>query len=404
MCKVQIKMSKWVIGIAVVGALLSGCSTSPEATDDASTSANASAAEPKPTPTEAPKVYEIDNSENVVVEDLPTPPTDNNVNLKPSAPEQYIVQKGDTLWDISSKFLNQPWFWPEIWHVNPQVDNPHLIYPGDVINVFYVGGRPYLTLDSEARIASTTRLSPSVRGEPIDTNERIIPLQAIEQFLIRPQLISEDELEASPHIVGSQDNRLVYGAGDRVYVRNSDDLTAGTIYNVYRPGGEFLDPDTGEVLGYQALHLGDGELVKEGDVATLRLQRSEREILRGDRVLPLSDLDSDTSFIPQNPSVTVDGKVIYLFEAISQVGTYQIIAMNLGTQDGLGKGNIVGIAQTGRTVNDKYSQDNQPVDVKLPDEETGLAMVFRTFDRVSYAFIMDANRPVRIGDAIRNPE
>ena len=405
MCKVQNKWSKWIVGTSLIGLIISGCSTTPVEPETSSAAADTPSEQvTQAESTSQPTTYEIDGADNVVVEDLPTPPSKNHVNLKASAPEQYTVQEGDTLWDISNKFLNQPWFWPEIWHVNPQVENPHLIYPGDVINVFYVGGKPYLTLDTDTRLSGFTRLSPSVRTEPIDTNERIIPIQVIEQFLIRPQLISLDELESSPHIVGSQDNRLIYGVGDKVYVRNSDGMSEGTVYNIYRPGGEFLDPDTGELLGYQALHLGEGELVKEGDVGTLHLSSTEREILRGDRVLPLSDIDSETAFTPKPPQTNIDGKVIYLFEAISQVGTYQIIAMNVGQQDGLAKGNVVGISQTGQTVNDKFAQRDQSQDVKLPDEETGVAMVFRTFDRVSYAFIMDANRPVRIGDAIRNPE
>jgi len=403
MCRYLVRTYKWLVSLLFMVILISGCTTT-----SMDTSAEEMPAEEVPVEMEAvsdqPVVYEVDGAEDVQVEDLPIPPEQNNATLKPSAPEQYVVQKGDTLWDLSNRFLNQPWFWPEIWYMNPQVSNPHLIYPGDVINVFYVGGRPYLTVGDGPRITGAERLSPSIRSEAIDVNERFIPIQAIEQFLIRPQMVSREELEKSPHIVGARDNRLIYGVGDNVYVRGSESLAKGEVFNIYRAGEEFVDPKTGEILGYQAIHLGDGELIRQGDPATLYLHRSEREILRGDRILPLKDIEADTTFYPRPPNTSVDGEIIYLHNAISQVGTYQIIAMNVGTQDGIEKGNIVAIAQAGREVTDPFAKTGQDKTVQLPNEDSGVAMVFRIFDRVSYAFIMDANRPIRIGDIVRNPQ
>ena len=216
--------------------------------------------------------------------------------------------------------------------------------------------------------------------------------------------MSKEELENSPHIVGARDNRLIYGVGDDVYVRGSEGFQQGESFNIYRAGEEFVDPKTGEILGYQAIHLGEGELVKDGDVGTISLQRTEREILRGDRILPLENLEADSAFYPKPPTSNVDGEIIYLWDAISQVGTYQIVAMNVGTQDGIEKGNLVAIAQTGRTVTDPFAKEDQDQTLKLPNEDSGVAMVFRIFDRVSYAFILDASRPIRIGDIVRNPQ
>ena len=352
------------------------------------------------------KVTEVD----IQTEKLPTPPAENNAELLASAPEQYVVQKGDTLWGISRKFLQNPWYWPEIWYMNPQVQNPHLIYPGDVINVFYVGGRPYLTVErpylseDDSRVSSVERLSPQVRTEAIEVTERIIPIQAIEQFLIRPQIVDEYSLETAPHVVGSRDNRIIYGANDSVYVRDSEDFEVGDAYSVYRKGEEFVDPVTGELLGYQATHIADGEVTEAGNPATVYISKAEREVLRGDRLISLEVSDADSAFRPQPPSKVISGEVIYLFDAITRVGTYQIVVTNLGDRNGIEKGNVVNISHVGRIVEDRFADRGQQKEVKLPDEPAADAIIFRTFDKLSYAFILDAKRSVKVGDIVSNPE
>lgn len=413
MCRYTVRVDKSLIILCLTLLGVAGCASTDSGIENKPVEAELSPVVEEAAESTVEKVLpnntmvDVGNKKQVMVGDLPTPPEQNNVNLRPTAPEQYIVQKGDTLWGISNKFLNQPWFWPEIWYVNPQVSNPHLIFPGDVINVFYVNGRPYLTLNDDTGLATTSnteRLSPTIRGEVINVEDKIIPIQAIEQFLIRPQVVTKEELDQSPHVLGSRDNRLIYGAGDEIYIRDSENLIEGASYNIFRPGSAFLDPDTGETLGYQAIHLGDGELVKEGDVGTLLLLSTQREILRGDRVLPIDENDADNSFTPKSPNTNIDGKVIHLHEAISQVGSYQIVVANVGSDDGIQKGDIVSIAQAGRTTSDPFADKEQAVEIVLPDEETAVALVFRIFDRVSYAFILNANRPVRLGDKIRNPE
>lgn len=411
MCRYTLRVDKSIIILCLTLLGVAGCASTNNGVDNEAAEAEISmvveATENSAESMPKNMVVDVGNDKQVLLSDLPTPPAQNNVSLKPTAPERYIVQKGDTLWGISSKFLTQPWFWPEIWYVNPQVENPHLIYPGDVINVFYVNGRPYLTLNEDSAIqtaSNTQRLSPQVRGEAINVEDKIIPIQAIEQFLIRPQVVSKDELDQSPHVVGSRDNRLVYGAGDEIYIRDSENLNEGGNYNIFRPGDGFVDPDTGEILGYQAIHIGDGKLVKQGDVGTLLLLATHREVLRGDRILPVDENEADNSFTPKSPDQIIEGKVVHLYEAISQVGTYQIVVTSVGTEDGIQKGDIVSIAQAGRITSDHFADEEQAVEVVLPDEETAVALVFRIFDKVSYAFIMNANRPVRLGDKVRNPE
>ena len=391
--------------LIIMSLFISACTVTP-------TQESTVAAEQPAEPVEAVEATAVTQVTEVDVqtEELPTPPAENDAELLASAPEQYIVQKGDTLWGISSKFLQNPWYWPEIWYMNPQVQNPHLIYPGDVINVFYVGGRPYLTVErpylnqGDSGVSGVERLSPQVRSEAIEVTEKIIPIQAIEQFLIRPQIVDEYTLESAPHIVGSKDNRIIYGANDSVYVRDSEGFEVGDAYSVYRKGEEFIDPVSGELLGYQATHIADGEVTEGGNPATVYISKAEREVMRGDRLISLEVSDSDSAFRPQPPSSAISGEVIYLFDAITQVGTYQIVVTNLGDRNGIEKGNVVNINHAGRVVEDRFADRNQEKEVKLPDAPAADAIIFRTFDKLSYAFILDAQRPIKVGDIVTNPE
>ncbi len=378
-----------------------GCSTT---TKNSATTNNADNLVEEDTTTMEDKMpsnsaYQADNTD-VDVENLPTPPQSNQATLKPFAPEQYTVQKGDTLWDLSNKFLNQPWYWPEIWYMNPQVQNPHLIYPGDVIKVIYVGGKPYITVNGDNRIAGIERLSPIMRGEPIEVVQQVIPIQAIEQFLTRPLIVGLNELDSSPHIVASRDGRLIYGANDLVYVRDAADLILDTSYNVYRPGKAFKDPMTGGLLGYEAIHVGDGKLVKESEPASLFLTSANREVLRGDRILEVESIDTNSAFYPRIPEQDVNGYVIYLYDAISQVGAYQIVAVNLGKTHGIEKGHLLAISRTDELVTDPHARKGQEELVSLPNDHTANAIAFRVFNDLSYLFVLDANRPVRNADIV----
>ena len=394
-------LSPFLVGITLVTA---ACTTTapekPQAEEETISEQTQMSSEIEATST---NVYEVDNADDVEVSSLPTPPENNQVSIKPSAPQEYIVQQGDTLWDISSQFLNQPWYWPEIWYMNPQVQNPHLIYPGDIINVFYVGGRPYITVNGENRVSGIERLSPMMRGEPIDATEKIIPIQAIEQFLTRPLVVGADELKASPHIVASRDDRIVYGSNDLVYLRDASDLQLDNLYNIYRAGTTFEDPDTGEILGYEAIHVGDGKVTKEGDPATIYVTDANREILRGDRVIEIEQVEVDSDFRPRSPDSDINGRIIYLHNAITQSGTYQIVVANVGMQQGIEKGHVLAINKDGRTVTDVYAEGNQTEKVTLPSERSADAIVYRVFDNLSYLFILDANRPVRNGDLVSSP-
>ena len=380
------------------------------------------------------------------------PVSGDEVVLNPEHPDSYAVVKGDTLWDIAGRFLTYPWQWPDIWEVNPQIKNPDLIYPGDQISLTYRDGRPVLSLSrGGAQLVGGRRvkLSPTIRETRHDEAIAPIPLDAIQQFLSRPRVLSEAEISGAAYVISSQDQHLVNGAGNRIYVRGMDNPQTGKLL-VFRPGNEYRDPDTDTILGYEALHIGDIVLVKLGDPATALVVNSNREIQAGDRIMA-SGQEEYPDFIPHAPSAAVDGSIISVVDGVSQIGQYQVVVLNRGTGDGLEPGHVLAIYQTGALVDDEIASEmmfqerreaqiraedenpspvgrliesvandlrgaklaldkafgepigGAPVTVRLPEEHAGELMVFRTFDNVSYALVMNTQRPVHVLDKIRNP-
>lgn len=376
-----------LISMLILTLLGTACSTAPKATDPVTNASSAPRSTTEPELTQLP----------------PPAPVAPTIEIKPTAPQQYVVVKGDTLWDISSTFLQKPWYWPEIWQVNPQINNPHLIYPGDIISLVYIDGKPQLQISGGPRVDRSTRLSPEIRYAAFDKDDNAIPIQAIRQFIVRPQIVNEEVLSHAPYLVGSQDDRLIYGTDDIVYVRNLIDSISDNRYNVFRPGRPLRDPDTDELLGYEAILVGDAQVIKAGDPATIKLTRTEREALLGDRLLPPNHADDDQSYYPHAPSSQVNGRVVSLFNAISQIGQYQVGVLNLGARNGIEKGNVLATLKAGRTVRDPFADGNFTRKVTLPDERAGTMMVFRVFDKLSYGLVMDAQRPIHVGDAVVNP-
>lgn len=378
--------------------LIAACTTTPESSNGDSSNSDIELGEPN-VDIDASEVQTLPASGEPRLEDLPVTPQQHNVEFKASAPEQYTVVPGDTLWDLSNRFLVQPWFWPEIWYLNPQINNPHLIYPGDVISIFYVGGKPYLTVGDGPRV---TKLSPKVRSSDIDADIYGIAIPAIQQFIIRPRVVSEETLDDAPYILSSIEERLAFGAGDRVYARGFSDGAQGQ-YTIFRKGEALYDPKSDELLGFEAIIVGDGEVIRSGDPATIDLTQTKREALRGDRLLPVNFGEVDTEFVPHAPPEGTHGYVISLYDAISQVGTFQVITLSLGERDGIEKGHVLDINQAGRIVADPFEKPGSLIDVELPEESAGRAMVFRTFEKVSYALIMETSRSIQEGDSATSP-
>lgn len=316
--------------------------------------------------------------------------------LRDTIPATHTVVRGDTLWDISGTFLQNPWMWPEIWHVNSQITNPHLIYPGDVIRLIYIDGQPRLTLDNSGRIY---KLSPKARvlsaGDAIET----IPLDKINSFLSKSRIVTEDELKLAPYVVSGADKHLMVGAGDRVYVRG-DVLDNYTVYGVYRQGDQFIDPETKEKLGIQALDIGTGEVRSiKGEISTLQISRTTEEIRIGDRLLRQEERSVDSTFYPSPPTGEVDGVILTVEGGLSQVGKMDVVVINRGEREGMVSGNVLSVHKRGGKIRDRVTGDT----VELPDERAGLMMVFRVFEKVSFALVLEANQGLKVGDKVRNP-
>ncbi|CAD5106754.1 LysM peptidoglycan-binding domain-containing protein [Zestomonas carbonaria] len=322
-----------------------------------------------------------------------------DVQLREGHPDRYTVVKGDTLWDISGKFLRQPWKWPEIWHVNPQIENPHLIYPGDVLSLVYVDGQPRLMLGrGESR--GTIKLSPKVRSTPMAEAIPTIPLEAINSFLLSNRIVDTVEaFEDRPYVVAGNAERVVSGAGDRVYARGL--LEPGVpVYGIFRQGRTYIDPETQEFLGINADDIGGGQVVaEEGDIATLELTRSTQEVRLGDRLFPTEERSINSTFMPSEPSSEIKGLILDVPRGVTQIGQFDVVTINKGKRDGIAEGNVLAVYKTGETVRDRVTGDA----VKIPDERAGLLMVFRAYDKLSYGLVLNATRQLAVLDKVRNP-
>jgi LysM repeat protein len=326
--------------------------------------------------------------------------TGSRVPLAEGHPDEYVVQPGDTLWDIASTFLSDPWYWPEIWHVNPDIANPHLIYPGDVLAL--------VTIDGETRImavrGSSYRLSPQARITPLDQSVRSIPYEQIAAFLSKGLVLEKNQIEQLPYVLAVRENHLIAAAGNDIYVRGGEPAQPGTRYSLVHVGEELVDPDDNSVVGYQGIYVGEGALSRGGDPATVALTETNREALRGDRLLP-ETVDIPLNFFPKSPDNEIDGRIISVVDGLYLIGQYQTVVVNRGARDGLAPGDVLTVFQEGEEVRDRFAGGSMfsGEKVKLPDEEAGTVMVFKVYDRIGYGLVMEATSDIHVLDAVRNP-
>lgn len=321
------------------------------------------------------------------------------VQLKEGFPQHYTVVAGDTLWDISGKYLREPWKWPELWQANPQIENPNLIYPGDSLSLVYINGQPRLTLNRGAS-RGTLKLSPQVRSTPVADAIPSIPLRSINSFLLSNRIIDKvEDFNKAPYIVAGDAERVLSGMGDRIYARGKFD-PAQSVYGIFRQGKVYSDPQSKEFLGINADDIGGGEIIAtEGDVATLALQRTTQEVRLGDRLFSGEERAINSTFMPSAPQNDIHGLIIDVPRGVTQIGALDVVTLNKGQRDGLAEGNVLVVMKTGETVRDRVTGEQ----VKIPDERAGLLMIFRTYEKLSYGLVLNASRSLAVMDKVRNP-
>ena len=362
------------------------------------------------------------------------------ITLQKNHPDRYTVVKGDTLWGISGKFLKDPWQWPKVWKMNrAEIKNPHRIYPGDVVVLDNSSGSPQLSLLHE-----TVTLQPGAIEEPLEKEAiQTIAPNVIGPFLSQPLLIENGQLDTAPRIIAGPDNRVILSAGTRVYV-NSIKEGDGLHWNVYRPGEQLTDPDSKEVLGTEAIYLGDVNIARFGAPATGDIVRAKEEIFTKDRLV-VSQEEFKSSFVPHAPETQINGRIMRIYGGVAEGGPNTVVSINRGKKDGLEEGHVLAINRYGRVIKDpEYKDQNtnkvvpeekklkelnfdvktgadgkkivnfekeakqsqivlQPGEVKLPDERVGLLMIFRTFDRISYGLIMSTSDAIYTLDSVQTP-
>ena len=369
-----------------------------------------------------------------------------DAELRDDHPDTYVVQKGDTLWDIAGRFLNHPWLWPEIWQANPQVQNPHLIYPGDVLSLVYMDGRPIVSMQDGG-------FGPRIRRESTEAIDTI-PLSEVEPFLKRMRMLREGEAETLPYVVAVEENRLRATEGQLVYVRGMN-VETGERVTLLRPTRIYYDvpddypfdwgqdesthveaadweheraPDTGfwtttsitrmkghrsAYLGHEVMEIAQGEVMRGGDPATVLVQYGDQEIKKGDLVVAGGALAYDLRFVPRaaNP-VPPNMRVVAMAQGMEFAGPHMVVALSRGAADGVENGQVYSIFRPGEVVRDEvaFAEDDvrtlfKPgkADVQLPEEFVGHVLVFRTFDRISYGLVMESIKPTRLGDVLHEP-
>ena len=350
------------------------------------------------------------------------------VKLNPNHPDSYVVVKGDTLWDIAGRFLQEPWRWPEIWKVNPQIENPHWIYPGDVVSLKFEGGQPVLSVTRGAATNAPqkvsagqnrlVKLSPTIRETPREKAIPSIPIDVIRQFLARPLVVGAGEMDNWPYVLAGKDGHLIAGKDSEVYVRGLSDKDSSKRFSIYRKGPAYKS--RGKVLGYEGLHVADAVVIEDGDPAVVKIIQSDREVKAGDRLIATSEKDLTSDFIPQSPANSINGSIISAINGVFELGRYQIVVLDRGASDGLKVGNVLGIYNKSKPIEDKIKDERTggldntrlmqylgpfkgPVEkVQPPEDLSGVLMVFRTFNQLSYGIIMEAYGPIHINDAIKN--
>ena len=410
----QVLGARGTAGLLIVSLAVAGCShfrhheaqvpaaAAPVAAQSSSGQTLAQAAPPEMTATEA--AIAAGNAPAAAS----TTTVDTRGMVNPSAPMHYTVKKGDTLWGIASMYLKDPWLWPEVWIINPQIPNPHLIYPGDQLALAYgADGRPHVSVEQ----AGTVRLDPRLRSTPLDSAIPTIPYSAISAFLSRPTVMSDEEVKHAPYVLAFRDMHNVAGSNNEAYIRNLT-ATENSRYAVVHIAGPLRDPDDNKLLGYEAIYTATALVQRPGDPAKAVLIDPARETLRGDRLLSAENTETPVTFTPAPRRSPSQGRIIDVVGGTDLVGQYEVVVINRGKQPGH-RARQRARGRSGRRYRprrlSRRPQHRLAIDttfapkVRLPDERSGTLLVFKVFDRLSYGLIVGASDTIQVGDVVRNP-
>jgi hypothetical protein len=389
--------------LTAVALLLAACKSAP-AEETAAPPAAPAAAESS----SAPAADDLTATEAAIAamnENAPVEAPEQTAQLiRPDAPMNYTVKRGDTLWDIAAVFLKDPWFWPEIWQINPQVQNPHLIYPGDVLSLAYgANGDAHVSVSQY----SGARLTPRLRSEELEGPIDTLPYAAIAAFLSKPSVLAEDQILNAPHILAFRDEHMIGGTGHEAYVQNLD-APLNQRFVVMHVGDPIIDFETNDHVGYQAAYVATAVVNAPGrDVSKTMLTEGSREALRGDRLIAQEGEEALT-FTPHAPTSPIDGQIIAIADEATEVGQYQVVVLNRGNKHGLTPGAVLAVDQRGEVVRDVWNRrpfGKEPFakEVELPYERAGTLIVFKVFNRVSYGPIIGARAPIQVADRAYSP-
>jgi hypothetical protein len=336
----------------------------------------------------------------------PTP-----IQIADNAPERHIVVPGDTLWGISAKFLKEPWRWPEIWRLNSeQIKNPHRIYPGDVIVLDRdANGNPVLRLASKG----SGKLEPKIYSEPVQQSIPSIPANVIEPFVSEPLIVDDISVNGGARIVAMQEERVYLGPGDKAFVAGASDRPNQELWQIYRPGKPLIDPefqpgmtgyrpdDKTQILGYEAFYLGTARQLQPGEPGVFEIRTFKQEIGRGDRLLPANPPQL-VNYAPHKPEVNIDARVVSVYGGVGTAGRGSIITLSRGKNNGVEVGHVLALYRN-RSDTFRNPETDQKETIDLPPERYGLVFVFRTFERLSYALVLNSNGSVNLNDLLSNP-
>jgi LysM repeat protein len=398
-------------GLVILSLAATGCSHVRHADEAAPAAVQATAPEVQ----SAPAAPEMTATEAAIAAGNAAPPAapvdtgaDTRGSVNPNAPAHYTVKRGDTLWGIASMYLKDPWLWPEVWVINPQVVNPHLIYPGDQLALTYgADGRPHVALEQ----AGAVRMDPRLRSTDLDASIPTIPYSAIAAFLGRPTIMSKDEISHSPYVVAFRDEHQVAGTNNEAYIMDLPASPAAS-YAIVHIAGPLKDPDDNSTIAYEAIYASTAQIQRAGSPAKAVLSDPARETLRGDRLVSGDLSQTPMNFTPRAPASPVRGQIIDVVGGTDLVGQYQIVAINRGHKHGVEPGTVLAVDEAGYEVSDVYRHSGTVGEteskafapkVQLPEERVGTLLVFKSYDRMSYALVVNATDTIHVQYVARSP-